>query len=267
MRGSTQDQRVKTALDETRLLILGAQILFGFHLNSAFQAGFPELSAFSRGLHAASFLVMAIAIALLITPSLQHQFVDGGRATARILTATTGFAAAALLPIALSLGADLYIVIGHRFGLGTGAAVGLAFALTAIVGWYGAELLIRTPPPQNKQLDEPETPIDVRVEHMLTEARVMLPGAQALLGFQLAVILTDAFAALPSASKIVHVVALCCVSLTVILLMAPASFHRISFNGQNTEDFYRLGSALVLAAAVPLPGGLGGGLSCGGNKA
>jgi hypothetical protein len=256
MNRSAQDQQVKTALDETRLLILGAQILFGFHLNGAFQTGFSELSAFSRGLHAASFLTMAVAVALLITPSLQHQLIDGGRATARILTATTGFAAAALLPIALSLGADLYIVIGHRFGLGTGAAVGLGFALAAIVGWYGAEWLIRKPPPQNKQLDEPETPIDVRVEHMLTEARVMLPGAQALLGFQLAVILTDAFAALPNASKIIHVVALCCVSLAVILLMAPASFHRISFHGQNTESFYRLGSALVLAAAVPLAGGI-----------
>ena len=260
MNRSAQDQRVKTGLDETRLLILGAQILFGFHLNGAFQSGFSELSPFSRGLHAASFFTMAIAIALLITPSLQHQLIDGGRATTRILGATTAFAAAALLPIALSLGADLYIVIGHRFGAGTGATVGIGFALTAVAGWYGAEWLIRTPPPQKKPPDEPDTPIDVRVEHMLTEARVMLPGAQALLGFQLAVILTDAFAELPSASKIVHVVALCCVSLAVILLMAPASFHRIGFHGQNTESFYRLGSTLVVAAAVPLAGGIVGDL-------
>src|ERR1041384_218443 len=123
MKADGQNKRVKTALDETRLLILGAQILFGFHLNGAFQTGFSELSPFSRGLHAVSFLIMAIAIALLITPSLQHQLVDGGHATARILGATTSFAAAALLPIALSLGADLYIVIGHRFGATTGAAI------------------------------------------------------------------------------------------------------------------------------------------------
>jgi uncharacterized protein DUF6328 len=260
MTRSTQDQRVKTALDETRLLILGAQILFGFHLNGAFQTGFSELSPFSRGLHAASFLTMAIAIALLIAPSVQHQLVDSGHATARILSATTSFAAVALLPIALSLGADLYIVTGYRFGAGTGAAVGIGFALTAVAGWYGAEWLVRRPRPDRKPADEPDTPIDVRVEHMLTEARVMLPGAQALLGFQLAVILTDAFAALPGASKIVHLVALCCISLAVILLMAPASFHRISFHGQNTESFYRLGSTLVLAAAVPLAGGIVGDL-------
>src|SRR5258707_7888983 len=46
------DARVKTALDETRLLILGAQILFGFHLNGAFQNAFDELGFLPRALHA-----------------------------------------------------------------------------------------------------------------------------------------------------------------------------------------------------------------------
>jgi hypothetical protein len=40
---STLDRRVKTALDETRMLILGAEVLFGFHLNSVFQKGFSSL--------------------------------------------------------------------------------------------------------------------------------------------------------------------------------------------------------------------------------
>jgi hypothetical protein len=42
--------------------------------------------------------------------------------------------------------------------------------------------------------------------------------------------------------------------------MAPAAFHRITFGGRNTESFHRLGSALVLAAAVPLGGGIVGDL-------
>jgi hypothetical protein len=95
---------------------------------------------------------------------------------------------------------------------------------------------------------------------MLTEARVLLPGAQALLGFQLAVMLTDSFGELPAVSKLIHVAALCGISLAVILLIAPAAFHRISFHGRNTEAFHRLGSALVLAAAVPLGGGIVGDL-------
>jgi len=259
MIGSAQDRRVKTALDETRLLILGAQLLFGFHLNGAFQNGFPGLTLHSRVLHALSFLMMAIAIALLIAPSLQHRLVERGMASERIITASAHFAAAALLPFALSLGVDLYIVIGHRFGAAVGGAIGTSFAVAAIVGWYGAEWLLRRPPPERRTGgDEPGTPIDVRVEHMLTEARVLLPGAQALLGFQLSIMLTDAFGALPDSSKLVHVLALCGTSLAVILLIAPAAFHRISFHGQNTEAFHRLGSALVLAAAVPLGAGIVG---------
>jgi Family of unknown function (DUF6328) len=98
----------------------------------------------------------------------------------------------------------------------------------------------------------PDTPIGVRIEHMLTEARVLIPGAQALLGFQLAVMLTDAFGKMPYLSKVVHVASLSCIALAVILLIAPAAFHRISFRGLNTEPFHRLGSGLIVAAAVPL---------------
>jgi uncharacterized protein DUF6328 len=47
----------RTALDETRLLILGAQILFGFHLNAAFQAGFSRLSDGTHLLYAGDLLL------------------------------------------------------------------------------------------------------------------------------------------------------------------------------------------------------------------
>jgi hypothetical protein len=261
MSAGTLDRRVKTALDETRLLILGAEILFGFHLNGVFQNGFPALAPHARTLHAASFAMMAICIALLIAPSLQHRIADHGQATQRIVAASAAFAAAALFPFALSLGADLYIVVGHRLGARTGATLGVGFAAIALAAWFGAELLLRPAQrPEDNMPDKPDTPIDTRVEHMLTEARVLLPGAQALLGFQLAVMLTEAFGNLPASSQIIHVAALCCISLAVILLMAPAAFHRITFGGRNTERFHRLGSALVVAAAVPLGGGIVGDL-------
>jgi hypothetical protein len=250
-------RRVKAALDETRLLILGAEVLFGFHLNSVFQPGFPNLAPHARVLHALSFLMMAIVVALLIAPSLQHRLVDDGQSTVRIVQASAWFAALALFPFALALGADLYIVTGYRFGLSTGAIVGIVFTATALFAWYGAEWLGRRPNRREEIMhDEPHTPIDVRVEHMLTEARVLLPGAQALLGFQFAAMFTDAFGGLSEPSKLIHAAGLCCISLTVILLMAPASFHRIAFNGQNTEEFHRLGSTLVVAGAIPLAGGI-----------
>jgi hypothetical protein len=200
---------------------------------------------------------MATAMGLLIAPSLQHQIVDRGRATARIISATTRLASAALFPFALSLGINLYIVVAYRAGTATGMAIGIGFGTIALAAWFGTEWLFdRSRNGEARMKDRTLTSIDVRVEHMLTEARVLLPGAQALLGFQLAVMLTDAFAQLSEFSAVLHVIALCCIALTIVLLIAPAAFHRITFGGENTESFYRLGSALVVAAAVPLGAGI-----------
>jgi hypothetical protein len=251
----TVHRKIKTALDETRLLILGAQILFGFHLNAAFQARFSELPIISRAFHSAAFCAMAVAIGLLITPSIEHLVVERGRSTARILRLTTCFAGLALLPMALSLGTDLSVVLSYRFGPAVGLTVGIIATALSFMLWYGTEFLLRKPQKGDVVMSE-RTSIDTRVEQMLTEARVLLPGAQALFGFQLAVLLTEAFESLPASSKALHAVALCCIALAIILLMAPAAFHRITFHGENTESFHRIGSRFVIASAIPLAAGI-----------
>ena len=87
---------------------------------------------------------------------------------------------------------------------------------------------------------------------------MVLPGAQALFGFQLAIVLTQSFEQLPTVSKLVHAASLCLVALAVMLLMAPAPYHRIVYAGEDTEDVYRVGSALVTGATLPLGLGLAG---------
>jgi hypothetical protein len=101
-------------------------------------------------------------------------------------------------------------------------------------------------------------PLFAKIEQMLTEARVILPGAQALFGFQLAIVLTQSFEQLPSASRIMHAVSLFLVAIAMVLLMAPAAYHRIVYAGEVSEDMLRVGSALVTTATVPLALGLAG---------
>jgi hypothetical protein len=101
------------------------------------------------------------------------------------------------------------------------------------------------------------TKLHQKIDHMLTEARVILPGAQALFGFQLTIILTDAFQALPTASKLIHGAALGFIALSVILLIAPAAYHRIVYAGEDAVAFHRTGSRLITAATLPLALGLG----------
>jgi len=91
---------------------------------------------------------------------------------------------------------------------------------------------------------------------MLTEARVIIPGGQALLGFQLIATLTKAFNELPALFKYVHCAGLCAVALAVVLLMTPAAVHRLGFDGEDNSDFFRIGSRLVIAASIPLAIGI-----------
>ena len=102
------------------------------------------------------------------------------------------------------------------------------------------------------------TELKDKIDQVLTEARVVLPGAQALLGFQFATMLMDGFDKLPLSSKQAHVISLALMALSVILLMAPAAYHRIVEQGEETEHFHRVASYFLLAAMVPLPIGIAG---------
>ena len=257
-------KKLKTALDETRLLILGAQILLGFHLNAAFQVGFMQLSPAAQAAHAFAFLTMVLAVGLLIAPSLQHRIAERGQTSRRMLCAATRFADIALLPLAVGLAADISIVVSFRLGSAAGLGLGLGLGALALLLWYGAEWacrLLLTTPKEGPMGAAGPTPLDERIEHMLTETRVLIPGGQALFGFQLAIFLTEAFGRLPPLIQALHTVALTCIAPAVILLMAPAAFHRITWRGENTERFHRLGSALIVASAVPLALGIASDLS------
>ena len=101
-------------------------------------------------------------------------------------------------------------------------------------------------------MKETSTPLKTKVEQLLTEARLIIPGGQALFGFQFIAMLTTGFDKLPPSSQLVHTAALCFTALNVILLMAPAALHRLSFDGEDSEAFLRLGTAFVIAAPMLL---------------
>jgi Family of unknown function (DUF6328) len=252
-------KQVKTALDETRLLMLGAQVLFGFKLNGVFQEEFLSLSLATRYVDCAGQVLMAIAIGLLVAPSMQHRIVENGQDTVRIHRITGLFAGMALLPFALSLGLGFYIVFDHVFGITAALVGGIAFCLLAGAFWYGLGFILRKRRTRAMQEEEP-TPLTAKIDQMLTEARIILPGAQALLGFQLTVTLTRTFGQLPQSLKLVHVASLCAVAVAIILLMTPAALHRISFAGEDTSSFFTIGSWFVIVAPAPLAFGIAGDL-------
>lgn len=175
---------------------------------------------------------------------------------------TGHYAGLSLAPFALALGADLFLAVEPVLGLGPGLAAGILFCGLALLFWYGLEALKARRVGQGERTmtsREPEhehTPLETKIEQMLTEARVVLPGAQAFLGFQLVITFSEAFEKLALVSKVVHLVALGFLAFTVVWLMAPAAFHRIVYAGEDTPEFHTLGSRFLLAASVKLALGI-----------
>jgi hypothetical protein len=254
-------RKLKTALDETRMLMMGSQILFGFQLEAVFHERFAALDEGRKALTAIATLLMAVTIGVLIAPSCRHRLLEAGEASPTMLKMTTRCAAIALLLFAASLGCDLVVVLGADLGAVASIAAGLIVMALAAGIWFALALVLRRTRSKEapmERLHHEKLGITTKIEQMLTEARVILPGAQALFGFQLIVMLTPAFAGLPRDAKLVHAGALLCVALTIVLLMAPAAIHRLSFDGEDTPRMLRFGSGLVTAALLPLSLGLAG---------
>jgi hypothetical protein len=256
-------QKVKQALDETRMLILGAQILLGFQFRGVFSDGYEQLPTHVRYLDGVALGLMVCVVGLLIAPGPHHRIVEGGQDTVHIHRFVTAIAELALLPFAVALGLDITITAGRSLGEIAGVAAGIAATAAAFTLWYGfPRLRMRHTGEQQRAMTsgqtevQPSTPLNAKIEQMLTEARVVLPGAQALFGFQLAIVLTQSFEQLPTGSRLVHTAGIFLVALSVVLLMAPAAYHRIVYAGEDTPDMHRVGSALVTAATVPLALGM-----------
>jgi hypothetical protein len=247
------DAKLKTALNENRLLILGTQVLFGFQFNGIFQEQFEQLPPLAQALECSGLTLLMLSVAFLIAPSMEHRIAERGQDNPRVLKVATFFAGLALLPLSIALAFDIYVAMESMVGAAGGILSGCLFFALALTFWYLLAFALK-----RRKTNMPDrqsgqgTPISTQVDQLLTEARLIIPGAQALLGFQLTVTLTKAFSELPMESKTAHAAALCCVGLAVLLLMAPASLHRIAFNGEDDPQFVTIGSRFVTSAPLPL---------------
>jgi Family of unknown function (DUF6328) len=107
--GMKLSDKIKTALEETRILILGAQILLGFQFRGVFSEGYERLPEHSRHLDAIALGLMICAVGLLIAPDPYHRLVEKGEASGELHHFITVVADMALLPFGLALGVDVFL--------------------------------------------------------------------------------------------------------------------------------------------------------------
>ncbi|HVG30550.1 MAG TPA: DUF6328 family protein [Pyrinomonadaceae bacterium] len=260
--------KIKTTLDEGRMLILGSQVLLGVQFRSVFETGFEKLSPQAQHVKLGGLGLMLLAITLLILPGAYHQIVDDGEDTPRLQRFATAVMSVALLPFALGLGTDFYVAAESLFGRTQGIAAGVAASVVALFFWYGLGAVRRHEHGAEAGEDEMSedgqgekeqgTQVKTKIEHALTEIRVVLPGAQALLGFGFMTFLMESFEKLPDSSKYIHLASLSLIALAVVLMMTPAAYHRIVERGEATQHFHRFASRTLLASMVPLALGISG---------
>ncbi len=271
------NNKITHVLNESRMLVLGAQVIFGLQFRSFFEKGFESLPFPSQLLKLFALGLLIFAVGLLISPSSYHRIVERGEDTHELHRYATKVLMWAMLPFALGLGIDLFVTTEKIVGRWAGVAAGLLTVLLAASFWYGLEFYGRRERAEEiaeekrksdeeeererrekEEKGEPMTQLSDKIKHVLTEARVVLPGAQALLGFQFIAVLTESFDKLPNVSKYVHLGCLGMNALTIVLLMTPAAYHRIVERGEETEHFHRFATRMVVAALVPLALGICG---------
>jgi hypothetical protein len=250
------DRKLKMALDETRLLILGVQILLGFEFQCVFQEEFNSLSQMAKGLSLGSLELIVLSIAALIAPSMQHRLVEVGQSTPRLIEITNRLTSTALLPLTIGLSISAYVVMERTFGFAIGMATAGLFGCVSAFCWFGFEILVIGRQKELEKMQSSSTSLKTKIEQLLTEARLIIPGGQALFGFQFIAMLTSGFDRLPESAKVVHASALCMIGMNVIIMMTPAALHRLSFDGEDSVRFLRLGSALVIIGPLFLAAGI-----------
>lgn len=248
---------IQHALQEARILVLGTQVLLGFQLRAFLERGYGKLDPLVRQTHLTALGGLLLILTLLLFPGAYHRVVERGRDSAElhrligyVTNTVTGLVAAV---VSLEFLAASFEVLGRTAAFATSGLL----LLLGLVLFYGIELVARarrsSPPPDSMRSEQrDDSDIGQRISHLLTEARLALPGSQALLGFQVAIVLGESFGDLPALSRYVHVAALGTNCIAMMLLMAPTAYHRLVERGEDTEGFHRVASRFMLAALIPI---------------
>ena len=90
------------------------------------------------------------------------------------------------------------------------------------------------------------------MRNVIEEARMVLPGIQALFGFQTMAVFNNRFEDIADSSKLAYLVALGLLVIAIGLLMTPAAYNRLAERGQVSRKMIDLSSTLITAGMFPL---------------
>ena len=102
--------------------------------------------------------------------------------------------------------------------------------------------------PSERKSDNDGPDLQKQAQQAIEEARMVLPGIQALFGFQLIAVFNQGFRSLSSTDQLIYYAALLLIAVAIAVIMTPAAYHRQVEEGGASAFFVRLASLLVTVA-------------------
>jgi hypothetical protein len=136
------DRELGELLEETRVILPGVEILFGFLIILPFQFS-EEIPGFERLLYLGAFLSVSAGLALLVAPTLYHRINFRRMNKERLLFLANRLVIAASVLVAVGIALTVYLVVETLVG---GTVAGALAALNAAWFawfWFGLPLLRR----------------------------------------------------------------------------------------------------------------------------
>ncbi len=148
-----RDRELIELLNELRLALPGAQVMFAFLLIAPFSSRFPG-GDYEQSVYLVALGATTIATALLIAPSAYHRLRWRERNKERMLHISNRLAIAGLAFLAVAMSASVVLVTTVTVGHTTG----IAFGLVALAFLLGAWFLMPLRQPYDRWDDPPGDP-------------------------------------------------------------------------------------------------------------
>jgi hypothetical protein len=109
-RPASLEEETRTAIEEVRMVLPGIQAFFGFQLIAVFSNRLQDLTHTEQVLHLIALLLLAVSIALIMTPAVYHRIAERGMVSRRFVELASRFLECATLPLMLSITVDLFLL-------------------------------------------------------------------------------------------------------------------------------------------------------------